>query len=106
MSRYPSRLQAGAPTRNTPGTSSNRRIGSIGIGDGLAAQFGINVRAGTIIAVVRGSVRLKLRYVDLRDPDFFSYAFDLNPATSRRLRLNGTETKSAYNQITRTLVII
>ncbi|MFC5701524.1 hypothetical protein ACFPVX_09510 [Cohnella faecalis] len=55
---------------------------------------------------MHGPVRLKLRYVDLRDPDFFSYAFNLNPATSRRLGLNGTETKSAYNQVSRTLVIV
>lgn len=61
-----------------PGSSSQRRIGTIGIGDVLVAQFGLNLKPGALITVVHGRIRLRLRYVEVRDPDFFSYVFNLN----------------------------
>ncbi|MFC5703259.1 hypothetical protein ACFPVX_18380 [Cohnella faecalis] len=89
----------------SPVLSAQQKIGTIGIGDGLAAQFGINLRSGMFITVVRRRVRLRLRYMELFDPDFFSYAYNLNPADALKLGITGKETTSAYNQITRTLVI-
>ncbi|MFC5467483.1 hypothetical protein ACFPPD_02055 [Cohnella suwonensis] len=89
----------------SPNSSPTTPVGTIGIGDGLADQFGINVRSGTLITVAYRRVRLRLRYVEKFDPSFFSYEFTLNSADLKRLGLTGKRTGSAYNQITRTLVL-